>query len=55
MGKLCAFLYNLNGLFIPLDMNLPSQSTMLTPACTQNGLLSVTSQATSQFRFELAF
>lgn len=55
MSKICAFLYNLNGLFIPLDLNLPSQSTMLTPAHTQNGLLSVACQATSQFRFGLAF
>ena len=39
MSQICAFLDNLNGLFIPLDLNLRSQSTMLTPACTQNGLL----------------
>ena len=54
MSQICAFLYRVNGLFIPLDLNLPSHSTMLTLACTQNGLLSVASQATSEFRFGLA-
>ena len=55
MSKIGAFLYNVNGLFIRLDLNVPSQSTMLSPAHTQNGLLSVASQATLQFRFGLAF
>lgn len=34
-SKIRAFLYNVNGLFIRLDLNVPSQSTVLTPAHTK--------------------